>query len=56
MKPRFYLNNKKITKKKAMEMITKEALALAYEDFLEDPLTLMCWYIGEGVFEVRFEI
>lgn len=57
MKPRFYLKGKKISKKKAIELIGKERLEArlkdAYESFMEDPFELINFMDG---MEIRFEI
>lgn len=57
MKTRFYLKGKKISKKKAIELIGKERLEArikdAYETFMEDPYIVHEWMDG---MEIRFEL
>lgn len=57
MKPRFYYKGKKISKKKAIELIGKERLEVRIKDaiatFIEDPFIVNEWMDG---MEIRFEI
>ena len=54
MKTKFYLQGKKITKKKAMELISSKQLKEAQQAFLEDPHEHLSWYTKEGMLVVEF--
>lgn len=59
MKTKFYLNNKKITKKALTEMIGKERLDRmtkeAKEGFFADPLEQQSFYLGSnGMLIIEF--
>lgn len=59
MRTAFYLNEKKISKKKAEELVGKETLkrfiSMAKEGFMEDPFETQSWYIGGGYLTIRFQ-
>ena len=59
MKTRFYLNDKKITKKAATELVgaerLKEMIKEAKRGFMIDPLTHQSWFIGRnGCLSIEF--
>ena len=54
MKTKFYLQDKKISKKKAMELISNKQLKEAQQAFLEDPFEHQSWYTKEGILVVEF--
>ena len=51
---KFYLNEKPITKKEALKLITVEQLEEAREAFEVDPMELQAWYTSDGMLEVEF--
>ncbi len=59
MKTKFYLDNKKITRKAATEMVGKERLAEMLKEakkcFFEDPLEQISYFIGRGTLTIQFE-
>lgn len=60
MRTAFYINDKKISKKKAEELVGKETLkkriSEAKERFMEEPGEMQSWYIGSGRYlEIRFQ-
>ena len=52
---KFYLNNSKITKKAAMEIITKDQLAMAREAHEMDPLEQQSFYTSKGMITIEFQ-
>lgn len=57
---KFYLNNKKITKKALVEMLGKERLdrliAEAKQLYMEDPYIDNSVFIGNGLLKIEFEL
>ena len=51
---KFYLDNKKITKKEALKYITEKQLAEARQAFEIDPLEEQSWWVGKGILRVEF--
>jgi len=51
---KFYLNNMIITKKVAMEIITKNQLAEAQEAYKNDPLEEISYYTKKGMLTIKF--
>lgn len=59
MKTTITLNNKKISKKKAIELFGKESIERkikeAKEAFINDPYELSSWYMGsKGMLSIEF--
>lgn len=58
MKTKFYLNGKKITKKAAIELLSKEKferfISEAKETFFEDPYIANEWMTRKGIFSIEF--
>ncbi len=55
----FYLDDKKITRKRAEELNgstrLEEMIAEAKEDYARDPYTEFSWFIGSGMFRIEIE-
>ena len=51
---KFYLNEKKITKKEAMTYITKSQLEEAREAFMADPYEEISYWVGKGMLRIEF--
>ena len=59
LRSRPYLDDKKITRKAAAELVGKERLAEMLKEakkcFFEDPREQISYYIGRGMLTIQFE-
>ena len=58
MRTTIKLDGKRISKKKAIELLGKETvdkyIKEAKKDFMEDPYQLNAWWVGYGMLEIQF--
>lgn len=52
---KFYLEEKRISKKQALEYISERQLREGIEDHMEDPYLEISWYTRDGYLRIEFD-